>query len=145
MLAPEGGLRRWGFGGEVPSPGFFFHRGIPMAKSREEVMASLKSIFNNNGKAEKPGASAKQAAQPPVSPKSSMVGKFRRIADKAAEVEEQEEEEVEDEEVEETTEEQETEESGEVLPGLLDRVEALIDFVVENEESLREFLTAARS
>ena len=130
-----------------------------MAKSRAEVLASLRNIFESEPKtkAEKEPAKAK-----PVAPASSGFARFQRIeADTAVAVAE------ENEEVEEEVEEDEEEEALPDADGvvrkkfepadslesdvetspveeLLDRVEALIDYISENSEALKSWLAAAR-
>jgi len=118
-----------------------------VAKSREEVMKSLKDIFSV-GKSEKGAGKSKVKAAPPST---SEFRKMRRREEEVAEEEEvEEEEEQEDEDEEESDEEEESDadeaEDVEYSPveELLDRVEALIDFVSENGEALKSYLASIR-
>jgi len=131
-----------------------------MAKSRSEVLASLRAIM---GGAEDE-APAKKAKVVQPEPSGSKFGKFRKapapvaVVDEDDEEEEEFEEDEEDEEdesevvdadsndTEEDTEEEETSEDVEVAPveELLDRVESLIDYISENSEALKAWIAAVR-
>lgn len=131
-----------------------------MAKSKAEVLASLRSIFNGEAETEKTPKSAKPA---PTKSEPAAFGKFRKASQPVAVVEEEEEEEEfeEDEDTEEEesevcdsdgtddTEEESSEDEAEdveVAPveELLDRVESLIDYISENGEALKAWIAACR-
>jgi hypothetical protein len=127
-----------------------------MAKSRSEVLASLRAIMGG-AESETPAEKPK-VVQP--QPNGSKFGKFRKAPAPVAVVEEDEDEEEEFEEDEDESEvvdsdsndtEEEVEESddtGEVevapVEDLLDRVESLIDYISENSEALKSWIAACR-
>lgn len=121
-----------------------------MAKDKSAVVASLKAIFQNvegsSGKADKPAK---------VAPQKSSLAEFRTLARRPEPTPVQDEDEdtgeVEDEDTDEsedtdTQDEAETSEDCEVSPTeeLLDRVESLIDYIVENGAALKSWIAAAR-
>ena len=112
-----------------------------MAKSREEVLNSLRNIFKPDDKAVVAAATATKSPA-----EGAFRSKFkRRLAEVA---EEQEEEEEEEEEIEEESEVEEQEEVTDVdvspVEELLDRVESLIDYIGEHHAALKSWITAAR-
>jgi hypothetical protein len=118
-----------------------------MAKSREEVLADLRSVF---GKAES-GVATKSPPAAAPSPKApakagSIFAKFKKIEDEAADQDETEEE---VEEVEEESEESEevaasVEPDARPLDELLDRIENLINYISANDEAIKSWLNACR-
>lgn len=126
-----------------------------MSKSRADVLASLRNIFNNPA----PEPAAEPAKTKPSAPSaSSSFARFRREQAEAevAAVEEEEEEEDEEEQSEDVVDDSNEggEESSEeaaatdvaVSPveDLLDRVESLIDFISENSEALKAWIAVVR-
>lgn len=130
-----------------------------MAKSRSEVLASLRAIM---GGAEDEAPAKKAKVVHPM-PNGSKFGKFRKAPAPVAVVDEDDEDEEEEEfeedeeeesevvdsdsnDTEEDTEEEETSEDVEVAPveELLDRVESLIDYISENSEALKAWIAAVR-
>jgi hypothetical protein len=118
-----------------------------MAKSREEVLNSLRNIFKPDDKAVVAAATATKSPA-----EGAFRSKFkRRLAEVAEEQEEEEQEEEEIEDASEIEEESEVEEQEEVtdvdvspVEELLDRVESLIDYIGEHHAALKSWITAAR-
>ena len=112
-----------------------------MAKSREEVLKSLRNIFKTDDTAVVAAATATKSPA-----EGAFRSKFkRRLAEVAEEQEEEEEEEEEENEEESEVEEQEEVTDVDVSPveELLDRVESLIDYIGEHHAALKSWITAA--
>lgn len=123
-----------------------------MAKSRAEVLESLRKIMSNGETKPQPESTPAKPAQPAAA--ASAFAKFRRVdevvavADEEEEVEEESEDESEDSdndsEVESHSEGEATDVEVAPVEELLDRVEALIDYVSENSEALKAWIAACR-
>jgi len=117
-----------------------------MAKSREEVLNSLRNIFKTDDTAVVAAATATKSPA-----EGAFRSKFKRRLAEVAEEQEEEEEEEEIEDASEIEEESEVEEQEEVtdvdvspVEELLDRVESLIDYIGEHHAALKSWITAAR-
>lgn len=117
-----------------------------MAKSREEVLKSLRNIFKSDDTAVVAAATATKSPA-----EGAFRSKFkRRLEEVAAEQEEEEaEEEIEDaSEIEEESAVEDEAEATDVdvspINELLDRVESLIDYIGEHHAALSSWITAAR-
>jgi len=125
-----------------------------MAKSREDVLKSLRDIFNNKTTESEAPAAVKVTASVAADAEAFESLRKRRHTEEVAEEiedEDEEEEEEESEEIEDTEDTEDGDESDDVedvesspAEELLDRVEALIDYIVENGEALKSWLAAVR-
>jgi hypothetical protein len=122
-----------------------------MAKSRAEVLESLRKIMGNGDTKPQPEAAPAKPAKNGEA--AAAFAKFRRVDEVVAvadeeEVEEESEDESEDSDNDSEVESQSEDEATDVevapVEELLDRVEALIDYVSENSEALKAWIAACR-
>jgi hypothetical protein len=131
-----------------------------MAKSREDVLKSLRDIFNGKTTESEAPATVKVTAGVAADVEAfESLRKRRQTEEVAEEIEDEpaalqhhpwrdDEEEEESQEIEDTEDGDESDDVEDVESSpaeeLLDRVEALIDYVVENGEALKSWLAAVR-
>lgn len=149
-------VERRSFDGSVAViPISYLEREFSMAKSRAEVLASLRGIFADGDSKPEPKAKSKASEPTNTATATATFGKFRK-ADKVEPVAEEPEQE--DEVAEEESEDGDSDsnyttnghsddaEDVEVAPveELLERVESLIDYIADNSEALKAWLAACR-
>lgn len=144
-------IERRSFDGSVAViPISYTEREFSMAKSRSEVLASLRGIFaDGEGKPEPKAKASKPAV---AAAATATFGRFRK-ADKVEPVAEEpeQEDEVEEEESEDGDADSNHTSNGEAddvevapVEELLDRVESLIDYIADNSEALKSWIATCR-